>query len=67
MTAVMSSQPLELRRLARPATATSSALVEKLTEMNAPMAMMKTMTPIWPYMKPRVSVSTTSVSGLNRP
>ena len=37
------------------------------TEMNAPIAMMKTITPIWPNMRPTVSVSTISVSGSCRP
>ena len=67
MTDAISSQPLLLSRLASPATATSRARVEKLTEMKAPMAMMNTITPTWPKTKPMVSVSTKSVSGLNNP
>ncbi len=39
----------------------------KETEMKAPIAMMKTMTPIWPNIRPTVSVSTNSLSGLSRP
>ena len=39
----------------------------KDTEMNAPIDMMKTMTPIWPNIRPRVSVSTMSVSGFSSP
>ena len=35
--------------------------------MNAPIAMMKTITPIWPNIRPTVSVSTNPVSGLRRP
>ena len=41
--------------------------MEKLTEMKAPIAMMKTMTPTWPKTKPMVSVSTNSVIGLSSP
>ena len=67
ITAAISSQPLSRSRCASDATATSSARVAKLTEMKAPMAMMKTMTPIWPKMRPTVSVLTTSVSGLRSP
>ncbi len=66
MTAVMSSQPLVFRRPASCATATSRLLVAKETEMKAPIAMMKTMMPIWPNMRPRVSVSTTP-SRFSRP
>ena len=39
----------------------------KLTEMKAPIAMMKTMMPIWPKMRPTISVSTNSVPALRRP
>ncbi len=63
ITAVMSSQPLVRSRWASAATATSNALVWKLTEMNAPIDMMKTMTPIWPNIVPSVSVSTNWESG----
>jgi hypothetical protein len=67
MTAVMSSQPLLRRRLASAATATSRLRVAKLMEMKAPMAMMKTMTPIWPNRRPTVWVSTNPRAGLSRP
>jgi len=58
---------LSRRRFASEATATSSACVAKLTEMKAPMAMMKTMMPIWPNRRPTISVSTISLSGLRSP
>ncbi len=67
ITAAISSQPLSRSRCASAATATSSALVAKLTEMKAPMAMMKVITPIWPAMRPRVSVSMKPDSGLRSP
>ena len=67
ITEAISSQPLSRSRCASAATATSRLRVAKLTEMKAPIAMMKTMTPIWPNMRPTVSVSTISVSGLRRP
>ena len=39
----------------------------KLTEMKAPIAMMKTMMPIWPKTRPTVSVSMTPLSTLRKP
>ncbi len=67
ITAAISSQPLSRSRCASAATATSSARVAKLTEMKAPIDMMKTITPIWPKMRPMMVVSTASLSGLRRP
>jgi hypothetical protein len=67
MTAAISSQPLLRNRLARAPTATSRLRVANDTEMKAPIAMMKTITPIWPNIRPMVSVSTTSVSGSSSP
>ena len=67
ITAVISSQPFERSRLASAATAVSRALVENDTEMKAPMAMMKKMTPIWPNRRPTVCVSTNPRTGLSRP
>ena len=58
MTAAISSQPLRRSRLASAPTATSRLRVANDTEMNAPIAMMNTMTPIWPNIRPTVSVST---------
>ena len=66
MTAVISSQPL-LRVCEPDRPPPRRAPGVKLTEMNAPIAMMKTMTPTWPKTNPTVSVSTNSVSGLNSP
>jgi len=67
ITAMISSQPLERSRSARAATAVSRALVENDTDMKAPMAMMKKMTPIWPNRCPSVSVSTIAVVGFFSP
>ena len=67
ITEAISSQPLSRSRCASAATATSRLRVAKLTEMKAPMAMMKTMTPICPNTRPTVAVSMTSVSALRRP
>ncbi len=58
ITAAISSQPLLRSRLASAPTATSRLRVANETEMNAPMDMMKTITPIWPNIRPIVSVST---------
>ena len=63
----MSSQPLDRSRFASAATATSRLLVANETEMNAPIDMMKTITPIWPKILPTVSVLTKLVSGLRSP
>ena len=67
MTAAMSSQPLARSRFASAATATSRLRVAKLTEMNAPIDMMKTITPTWPNIRPTVSVSTNEVSPFSSP
>ncbi len=58
MTAAMSSQPLLRRRSASAPTVTSRLRVANDTEMNAPIAMMKAITPICPNNVPDVSVST---------
>ncbi len=58
MIAAISSQPREPRRCAIDETATSRLRVEKLTEMNAPSAMMNMTTPIEPNIRPTFSVLT---------
>ncbi len=58
----MSIQPLERRRLASAPMATSRLRVANDTEMNAPIDMMKTITPNWPNSFSTFSVSTTPAS-----
>ena len=61
MMTVMSSQPLSLSLVASWETAVSRLRVAKLTEMNAPSAMMKRTTPTEPKSRPMLSVSTNPV------
>lgn len=60
MTAI-SIQPLSCSLAPRPPTATSRLRVAKLTEMNAPRAMMNSTTPTDPNSRPMFSVSTKPV------
>ena len=67
MITVINSQPLSRSRAARAPIATSRLRVAKLTEMNAPIDMMNSTTPMEPNIRPTVSVETNPVSGCCSP